>query len=65
MFQDEKHKRSRENDDEALENMYESNSMMMKEDDISFKKPLLPIKTKDGILRRYTSEKDELSNNLY
>lgn len=32
----------------------------MKEDDVSIKKPLLPIKTKDGILRRYTFEKDEI-----
>lgn len=34
--------------------------MMMKADDVSVKKPLLPIKTKDGILRRYTLEKDEI-----
>jgi hypothetical protein len=34
----------------------------MKEDDVSIKKPLLPIKTKDGILRRYTLEKDEIGN---
>lgn len=34
--------------------------MMMKADDLSIKKPLLPIKTKDGILRRYTLEKDEI-----
>jgi len=34
--------------------------MMMKADDVSIKKPLLPIKTKDGILRRYTLEKDEI-----
>lgn len=32
----------------------------MKEDDVAIKKPLLPIKTKDGILRRYTLEKDEI-----
>lgn len=31
----------------------------MKEEDMALKKPLLPIKTKDGILRRYTIEKDE------
>ncbi|XP_060876589.1 nucleolar complex protein 3 homolog isoform X1 [Metopolophium dirhodum] len=57
---DGKNKRTRENDDEELENEYESSSMMMKADDVSIKKPLLPIKTKDGILRRYTLEKDEI-----
>lgn len=36
----------------------------MKEDDMTIKKPLLPIKTKDGILRRYTLEKDEIGNFL-
>lgn len=34
--------------------------MMMTEDDVAIKRPLLPIKTKDGILRRYTFEKDEI-----
>lgn len=34
----------------------------MTEDDLAIKKPLLPIKTKDGILRRYTFEKDEIGN---
>lgn len=37
-------------------------NMMMKEDDVALKKPLLPIKTKDGILRRYTLQKDEIGN---
>lgn len=36
--------------------------MIMKEEDMTNKKPLLPIKTKDGILRRYTLEKDEIGN---
>lgn len=36
---------------------------MMKEDDMAVKKPLLPIKTKDGILRRYTLEKDDIGKN--
>jgi len=44
--------------------MYESSNMMTKGDDMAIKKPLLPIKTKNGILRRYTLEKDELGNNL-
>lgn len=39
--------------------------MMMKEDDIAIKKPLLPIKTKDGILMRYTFAKDEIGNILF
>jgi len=34
----------------------------MNEDDETNKKPLLPIKTKDGILRRYTIKKDEIGN---
>ncbi|VVC26140.1 Hypothetical protein CINCED_3A001861 [Cinara cedri] len=58
-----KNKRSKEkpyDDDDKLENEYESTSMMMKEDDVAIKRPLLPIKTKDGILRRYTYEKDEI-----
>lgn len=36
--------------------------MMLKEDDVANKKPLLPVKTKYGILRRYTFEKDEIGN---
>lgn len=39
--------------------------MMMKADDLSIKKPLLPIKTKDGILRRYTLEKDEIGKTIF
>jgi len=38
---------------------------LLNEDDETNKKPLLPIKTKDGILRRYTIKKDEIGNCQY
>ncbi|XP_050424907.1 nucleolar complex protein 3 homolog [Adelges cooleyi] len=54
-------KRSRDEvDEDELETKYENLNMLMKEEDIALKKPLLPIKTKDGILRRYTLKQEEM-----
>ncbi|XP_050523958.1 nucleolar complex protein 3 homolog [Daktulosphaira vitifoliae] len=55
-----KRKRNNSDENDELENKYENLNILMKEDYMAVQKPLLPIKTKDGILKRYTTEKNKI-----